>query len=193
MSSLCLNLQTPPPSLLRCFLQSSILSLSSLSPSYLPLSPAPNFLPSISLPLLPYFVVPAVLPCILAISHFSLANFSLPSGPEIAPANFVATRHRIRSGSIVLQWTAIPPEHRNGLLTGYVVTTVPSNGQSQPREENVEPNLVSFEVAGLTPNTQYNVSISAFTNAGRGPAARAQVTLFPRGNHYVQLIFHHML
>lgn len=76
---------------------------------------------------------------------------------------------------------SIPPEHWNGLPTGYVVNVVPSNGRNRPQELILEPNLVSFEITGLTPNAQYNVSISAFTGAGRGPTAEAQVTLLPRG------------
>lgn len=124
-----------------------------------------------------------------ALSSYPSIQLPLPlSGPEVAPANFIATRHTRRSGSIVLQWTAIPLQHRNGLLTGYVVTTVPSNGRDQPQELILEPNLASFELTGLTPDTQYNISISAFTEAGRGPTAEAQVMLNPRGIHRTKMV-----
>ena len=109
--------------------------------------------------------------------------------PTSAPANFTASRHAERADSIVLRWTAIAPEHRNGILLGYVVTVVrgQSNSEGEQRsaegvqELEVEPNLVSFVIEGLVPDTQYSIAISARTGVGRGPVARAHVMLLPRG------------
>lgn len=87
----------------------------------------------------------------------------------------------IHPTSITLEWTAIPPEHLNGILAGYVATTVPSDGSEAPQEIILEPNLVTFEIMGVRPNTRYNVTIAAFTAVGRGPISSTHVTLLPRG------------
>jgi hypothetical protein len=102
---------------------------------------------------------------------------SLP-GPEVAPVNFTAT---VLSGSIVLRWVEIPIEQRNGLLSGYVVIWAPSDGSRSEQELTLRPDLVSYELTRLPADTQYNISILAFTVAGRGPSAQAQVTLPPHG------------
>ena len=84
----------------------------------------------------------------------------------------------------MLRWTAIAPEHRNGILLGYVVTVVQGSSagdqdEGGSQELEVEPNLVSLVVEGLVPDTQYNVTISAWTAVGCGPMAHAYV--LPRG------------
>lgn len=101
--------------------------------------------------------------------------------PAIGPANFTATFSTRLPTSIMLEWTAIPPEHQNGIIIGYVVTVVPSVGNTEPRELNLTSNLVIYEVMDLIPNTQYSVTIAAYTEEGPGPVSTTQVMLLPRG------------
>ena len=99
--------------------------------------------------------------------------------------NFTATYNPERPNSVTLQWSSLLPEHQNGIVTGYALTSVPSNGLEEPQDVILKPNLVSFELTNLIPDTQYDVSISAITIAGRGPTSNAQVTVLPNGNYII--------
>lgn len=105
-------------------------------------------------------------------------NFFSPTVPGTGPGDFTATYNSERPSTIVLEWTAIPLEHQNGIITGYVVTTSSEGGEDQ--ELTLEPNLVTFELTGLVP-AQYNISISAVTEVGRGPMSTTQVLVLPAG------------
>lgn len=105
----------------------------------------------------------------------------LSLAPGRAPGEFIAEYDPGRPTTVNLTWTAVPSEHRNGVLRGYTVTVVPSQGAGEALEANVTSNQESLQLDNLVPNTLYNFSIAAFTSIGRGPSSTTQVHLLPRG------------
>ena len=71
--------------------------------------------------------------------------------------------------TVDLNWSPVPMEKRNGIITGYTVQVV---GPDSPGEIPVQSaGTTSVEIPGLRPFTSYTFNISAMTKAGTGPAA----------------------
>ena len=81
-----------------------------------------------------------------------------------------------------LSWSSLPPEQHNGIILGYLVMAIPSQGDS--RELNISADLEEVQLTGLTLNVFYNFSVAAFTSAGVGPAASMQILLLPGGWYF---------
>ena len=82
------------------------------------------------------------------------------------PTNFSVAY--INSTAIVLRWQPPPPEHRNGVITRYVINIT---GLSEARQEpyvlyTTKTNTV---VGSLHPSYTYTCKVAAETNVGPGP------------------------
>ena len=108
-------------------------------------------------------------------------NFIVIPAPGEAPRRFTASRDRASPTLVNLRWAAIPARHRNGVIRGYEVTAVPSQGETL--EMNISSHLVMFQLTGLTRKTLYTISIAAFTEVGKGPTATIQILLLPGGSY----------
>ena len=105
------------------------------------------------------------------IDLFNLLSSTVPDG---FPRSLHVTSLSARS--IQISWSPLPPNERNGLITGYVVTIT-----------NVDTNEVStVEITGRTstsiatlPYTSYMVSVAARTSVGVGPRSTEIIILTP--------------
>ena len=89
-------------------------------------------------------------------------SFSVPG----TPTNFSATP--INSTALELRWQPPPPEHRNGMITRYVINIT---GLSEARQEpyvlyTTKNNTV---VGSLHPSYTYTCKVAAETKVGPGP------------------------
>ena len=75
----------------------------------------------------------------------------------------------VTARSITVQWEEVPCLHRNGEITGYTVVARTSGEDERVVNVN-DGNARSATVSGLTPNTEYTVSVAAVNSAGTGPA-----------------------
>ena len=70
--------------------------------------------------------------------------------------------------SITVQWGEVPCLHRNGEITGYIVEVTLSG--MVVATENVDGGSARRgTVSGLTPSTDYTVTVAAVNNVGTGP------------------------
>ena len=100
----------------------------------------------------------------------------VPDGP---PLSFQATH--INSSALRLTWEPPAPEHRNGIIRGYVInaTALESGEHFQWRSTNT----LSLIVGGLHPYYNYHLFIRAET-IGAGPFSHILSILMPEdGNH----------
>ena len=74
----------------------------------------------------------------------------------------------VTANSITVQWEELPCLHRSGEITGYAVVARTSGEDERVVNVN-DGNARSAIVSGLTPNTQYTVSVTAVNSAGTGP------------------------
>ena len=70
--------------------------------------------------------------------------------------------------SITVQWGEVPCMDRNGEITGYIVE-VTLSGMIVATENVNDGSARRGTVSGLTPSTQYTVSLQAVNSAGSGP------------------------
>lgn len=83
---------------------------------------------------------------------------SVPSSPPL----LVSTRN-LSSSSVAVVWQ--PPLEANGEITEYALTLFGPGGSNTTHTSNT-----SFILTNLLPYTQYNVTITAATRKGSGPA-----------------------
>ena len=109
-----------------------------------------------------YSMCAAVCPCGLQswiqISISLICSISAPS----APLNLTFPPGGVLINSIALTW--LQPQYPNGIVRFYQVQLV-FNGVGEPLLVNTTGNTTTAVLSDLTPGTQYNVSVRAFTVA----------------------------
>ena len=88
-----------------------------------------------------------------------------PSGPP-DPITLVT----VTPNSATIQWGEVPCLQRNGEITDYTVTVTNSDGMEEGTV-SVDVDARQATISGLTPATQYNVSVAAVNSAGTGPTS----------------------
>ena len=72
--------------------------------------------------------------------------------------------------SATIQWGEVPCLQRNGEITDYTVTVTNSDGMEEGTA-SVDVDARRATIYGLTPATQYTVSVAAVNSAGTGPTS----------------------
>ena len=105
-------------------------------------------------------------------------HFTLCPAPSGAPASL--TLGPVTANSVTLQWGAVPCLHRNGEITSYTVIARNSDGIE---EQNTNINAAARQavISGLTPSTQYTLSLDAVNGAGIGPFTTVPLETSERG------------
>ena len=103
---------------------------------------------------------------------FLLCCGFLSPAPSAGPASVMAGT--VTANSITVQWEEVPCLHRNGEITGYTVVARTSGEVIKSVDVDVDGGREAT-VSGLTPNTQYSVSVAAVNSAGTGPASSIDV------------------
>lgn len=88
--------------------------------------------------------------------------------PSHAPVNLRA--HNMSSTSLLVAWEPLPGDHVNGILLGYKVAYKKQGGIHENRQ-NTSTTLNFTVLSGLEKFTAFEVTVSAFTRIGDGPAA----------------------
>ena len=88
-----------------------------------------------------------------------------PSGP---PASITLVTVTLNSATV--QWGEVLCPQRNGEITGYTVTGGMVEGTA-----SVDVDARQATISGLTPSTQYTVSVAAVNSAGTGPTTTLPV------------------
>ncbi len=86
---------------------------------------------------------------------------AVPSGSPAAPTSSATT-----STSITITWTEILCRGRNGVITGYTIRYEPVN--TSPTTIDHTSTDRSRVISGLTPFTNYSVSVRGVNSAGGG-------------------------
>ena len=89
---------------------------------------------------------------------------TIPTAPSAAPTNVRMTG--ITSTSVTVRWGKVPCIEQNGDITSYRIRVM-------TRRENDRIKTVGdvreATVTGLSPSTEYTVSVAAVNNEGSGP------------------------
>ena len=96
----------------------------------------------------------------------------LSTAPSAGPAS--VTTGTVTVSSITVQWEEVPCLHRNGEITGYTVVGTISGVVVKSVDVDDDDGREAT-ISGLTPNTQYSVSVAAVNSAGTGPASSIDV------------------
>ena len=97
----------------------------------------------------------------LCLFHYVLFSIPVPSGfPRDVSVSTVSSQ------SVNLSWSSLPPDERNGIITGYLATLSRHDMGSQIQ---LFPSTTSVEFSMLDPFTRYSVTIAASTAIGLGP------------------------
>ena len=108
--------------------------------------------------------------CIIPSSSLMLVLLSTaPTGP---PASI--TLVTVTPNSATVQWGEVTCPQRNGEITDYTVTATKSGGMVEGTA-SVDVDARQATISGLTPFTQYTVSVAAVNSAGTGPTTTLPV------------------
>ena len=94
----------------------------------------------------------------------AIACMSISLAPSAPPTSVSVSE--VTSSSITVQWGPVDCVHRNGDITGYTVR-VSTSGEAE-RAVSVDESVSEATSTGLTPVTEYNVSVAAENNVGAG-------------------------
>ena len=98
-----------------------------------------------------------------------------PSGmPTITHTQ--ATTH-----SVLLRWSALPPDQQNGIITGYVINVL-EDGQQSSVPVTSDVTEYTLEAA---PYRDYVLSVAAVNSVGRGPFSNIAEIQTPEGSKYL--------
>ncbi|XP_071541356.1 cell adhesion molecule Dscam2-like [Panulirus ornatus] len=87
-----------------------------------------------------------------------------------APPGHV-TCESVTSSSLLVTWSPPPPRHRNGVIISYRVAFSQVSSHEGGRSGSVVSEGLQATLAGLTPWTNYSISVAASTRAGEGVAS----------------------
>ncbi|XP_071517586.1 cell adhesion molecule Dscam2-like isoform X2 [Panulirus ornatus] len=96
---------------------------------------------------------------------------TLEDKPSAPPGH--VTCDSVTSSSLVVTWSPPPPRYRNGLIISYRVAFSQAASHEGGRSGSVVSEGLRATLAGLTPWTNYSVSVAASTRAGEGTPSHA--------------------
>ncbi|CAI8031727.1 Receptor-type tyrosine-protein phosphatase F, partial [Geodia barretti] len=102
----------------------------------------------------------------------SVTAKTIEAAPSGSPASI--TVGTLTANSVTLQWGEVACLERNGEITGYTVTAANSDGVVKGTS-SVNVDARQATISGLTPSTQYTVSVAAVNGAGTGPVTALPV------------------
>ena len=89
---------------------------------------------------------------------------TIPPAPSAAPRSVSVSE--VTSSSITVKWWTVLCIDRNGLITGYRIRAITS--EENDRNETVG-DVIEGTITGLTPSTEYTMSVAAVNSLGTGP------------------------
>ena len=94
---------------------------------------------------------------------------TIPPAPSAAPNSVRVSE--VTSSSITVQWGTVPCIHRNGDITGYRI-----RASGEDDRIVVVDDVREATISGLTPSTEYTVSVAAVNSQNTGPYSDGIVT-----------------
>ncbi|MEQ2211492.1 hypothetical protein XENOCAPTIV_003666 [Xenoophorus captivus] len=91
--------------------------------------------------------------------------------PENTPGGYpqITEGSMVTCCSVQLSWSPPVLAERNGVITEYTLAYKEAGTREAPQELRLPPNLSSYELNSLKPNSAYDVKIRAHTSVGPGP------------------------
>ncbi|KAK5608394.1 hypothetical protein CRENBAI_026444, partial [Crenichthys baileyi] len=91
--------------------------------------------------------------------------------PENTPGGYpqITEGSMVTCCSVQLSWSPPVLAERNGVITEYTLAYKEARAREAPQELRLPPNLSSYELNSLKPNSAYDVKIRAHTSVGPGP------------------------
>ena len=116
--------------------------------------------------------------CVCMCVHACVRVYSLSVEPSAAPTNVRMTSTDFTSISVA--WDAVPLLSLHGVLYAYIIYyTSPTQGNvthtTSTNMTSVTTNMTSVTIPGLTPATEYRVSVAANATGGLGPRSEDQI------------------
>ena len=84
--------------------------------------------------------------------------------------------------SVTVRWEALPLEHRNGIITNYVVN-VSVNDEDSGLDDQYSVDSTHLELQ-TQPYTTYMVAVAAATIRGQGPFSTEEIVITPEDCEY---------
>ena len=103
-------------------------------------------------------------------------NCTFTSAVSSTPENFTVLP---REQNLTFSWSPPSLNGRNGVITGYSLSCVSEGGGNSISMQYTAAG--TFTLAGFTPATSYNCSISASNSQGSGPATHRVVNTLDDG------------
>ena len=110
--------------------------------------------------------------------YFNDTYFSAPSAPPSALQG-----HNTSSTSIQVQWGNVPAADQNGIILSYTVTYKALPDGSELTKEVSAPTMQAT-LTGLNEYTTYNMTVSASTSKGVGPASEHIVVITDQSSKF---------
>ena len=107
---------------------------------------------------------------------------TIPPAPSAPPTSVSVPD--VTPSSITVQWGPVDCIHRNGDITGYTVH-VRASGEAE-RTVSVDESVNETTICGLTPFTEYTVSVAAENNVDIGVYSN-MITIRTQGNEQKEL------
>ena len=79
--------------------------------------------------------------------------------------------------SVIIQWDPLPSEHRNGIITNYVVN-VSVNEEDSVFDDQYVVNTTTL-ILETRPYTTYMITVAAMTIIGQGPFSTEEIITTP--------------
>ena len=83
----------------------------------------------------------------------------------------------VNSTAVLITWQPPPPEHRNGIITTYIVNVFLEDSHTIFQQYTTS--SLSVVLAGLHPSSTYVVAVAAETGVGRGPFSSGHIIYTP--------------
>ncbi|CAI8040222.1 Receptor-type tyrosine-protein phosphatase F, partial [Geodia barretti] len=106
------------------------------------------------------------------VQSVTLLRKDTEAAPSGSPASI--TVGTLTANSVTLLWGEVACLERNGDITGYTVTAANTDGVVKGTA-SVNTDARQATISGLTPSTQYTVSVAAVNGVGTGPATTLPV------------------
>ena len=97
----------------------------------------------------------------------SNSSFYLLSEPDAPPQNLIA--YNESSTSLRVEWEEVNKTSKNGIILGYRITY--TDGSSNNSFNITSATIFNHLISELSVWTRYNVTVTAYTKVGLGPAA----------------------
>ena len=105
--------------------------------------------------------------------------------PDGSPNNVKVTV--LSSTEIEVSWIEVDPVDQNGIIVQYEVTY--SSGSELNKSIFIDGSLLMTNVSGLEEDTEYDISVKAYTSVGPGPSSVSIIERTAENGYYIDCLW----